>query len=106
MEILSFPSLLNMKEQQIPPPPRFSTESANERIFVKGSQAVPVAQMVKNLPAMQETWLPSTQASVLIWKVPQTEEPAGTELLKSHSPSGHMFIPFIYRHLFSHSFHW
>ena len=46
-----------------------------------------VAQMVKCLPAMRETWIPSlgwedplekemeTQASTLAWKIPWTEEP-------------------------------
>ena len=46
-----------------------------------------VAQMVKNLPAMQETWFRSlgwedplekgmaTHSSVLAWKIPWTEEP-------------------------------
>ena len=46
-----------------------------------------VAQMVKCLPAMRETWIPSlgwedplekemeTQASTIAWKIPWTEEP-------------------------------
>ena len=45
-----------------------------------------VAQMVKNLPAMQQTWVRSlgweepmekgiaTDSSILIWGIPQTEE--------------------------------
>ena len=48
-----------------------------------------VAQMVKNSPAMQETWVPSlgqeeplekgmaTHSNVLAWKIPWTEEPGG-----------------------------
>ena len=48
-----------------------------------------VAQMVKNLPAMQETWVQfvgwedplekgmATHSSVLAWKIPWTEEPGG-----------------------------
>ena len=48
-----------------------------------------VAQMVKNPPAMQETWVQSlgredplkkgmaTHSSVLAWKIPWTEEPGG-----------------------------
>ena len=48
---------------------------------------------VKNLPAMQETWVPSlgwedpleegmaTHSSVLAWRIPWTEEPGGL-----HSP--------------------
>ena len=54
-----------------------------------------VAQMVKNLPAMQETWIWSlgwggplekekaTHSSILAWKTPWTEEPNGL------SPWGH-----------------
>ena len=46
-----------------------------------------VAQKVKNLPAMQETWVQSlgqegllekemaTHSSILAWKIPWTEEP-------------------------------
>ena len=45
-----------------------------------------VAQMVKNLPAMQQTWVQSlgweeplekgiaTDSSILVWEIPQTEE--------------------------------
>ena len=48
-----------------------------------------VAQMVKNLPARQETWVRSlgwgnpleeemaTHSNILAWRIPQTEEPAG-----------------------------
>ena len=48
-----------------------------------------VAQTVKNLPAVQETWIPSlgqedpllkrmaTHSSILAWRIPQTEEPLG-----------------------------
>ena len=46
-----------------------------------------VAQLVKNLPAVQETWVRSqgwedplekrmaTQSSILAWRIPWTEEP-------------------------------
>ena len=46
-----------------------------------------VAQMVKNLPAMQETWVQSlgwedalkkgtaTHSNILAWRIPWTEEP-------------------------------
>ena len=45
--------------------------------------------MVKNLPAMQEIWVPSlgqvdpleremaTHSSILVWRIPWTEEPDG-----------------------------
>ena len=54
-----------------------------------------VAQMVKRLPTMQETWVQSlgredplekemaTHSSILAWKIPWTEEPGG------YSPWGH-----------------
>ena len=50
-----------------------------------------VAQMVKNLPAMQETWVQSlgwedllkegmaTHSSILAWRIPWTEEPGGLQ---------------------------
>ena len=54
-----------------------------------------MAQMVKNLPAMQETWVPSlcwedpleegmaTHSSILPWKIPRTEEPGRLQSLGS-----------------------
>ena len=56
----------------------------------------PVAQTVKNLPAVQETGIPSlgqedpmeegmaTHSSILAWRVPQTEEPGGLQPMGSH----------------------
>ena len=50
-----------------------------------------VAQMVKNLPAMWETWVKSlgwedplekgmaTHPSILAWRIPWTEEPGGLQ---------------------------
>ena len=50
-----------------------------------------VAQMVKNLPTMQETWVQSlgqedsleegmaTHSSILAWKISWTEEPGGLQ---------------------------
>ena len=55
----------------------------------------PVAQMVKNLPAMQETWVRSvgwedplekeiaTRSSILAWRISRTEEPGGLQPLGS-----------------------
>ena len=55
------------------------------------------AQMVKNLPAMQETWVQSlvrdnpleegmeTHSSVLAWRIPWTEEPGGLQSMGSQS---------------------
>ena len=56
-----------------------------------------VAQMVKNLPAMQESWVPSldredpleegkaTNSSVLAWRIPWTGEPGGLQSIGLHS---------------------
>ena len=50
-----------------------------------------MAQMVKNLPAMQETWAgflvqedplekgKATRSSILAWRIPGTEEPGGLQ---------------------------
>ena len=50
-----------------------------------------VVQLVKNLPAMQETWVQSlgwegpleeevaTHSSILAWRIPRTEEPGGLQ---------------------------
>ena len=54
-----------------------------------------MAQPVKNLPALQETWFRSlgredplekgmaTHYSILAWKVPWTEEPGGLQSMRS-----------------------
>ena len=56
-----------------------------------------VAQMVKNLPAMQETRVQSlggedplekgtaTHSSILAWRIPWTEEPGGPQSMGSQS---------------------
>ena len=56
------------------------------------------AQMVKNPPAMQETWVRSpgqedplekgiaTHSSILAWRIPWTEEPGGLQSV-SHKES-------------------
>ena len=50
-----------------------------------------MAQLVKKLPAMQETWVQSlgqkdplekgmaTHSSILAWRIPWTEEPSGLQ---------------------------
>ena len=55
-----------------------------------------MAQMVKNLPAVWETWVPSlgredpmekgmgTHPSMLVWRIPWTEEPGGVQSLGSN----------------------
>ena len=54
-----------------------------------------VAQMVKNLPAVQETWVRSlsgedplekgmaTHSSILPWRIPWTKEPGGLQFIES-----------------------
>ena len=54
-----------------------------------------MAQTVKNLPVMQETWVPSlgredpleeemaTHSSTLAWKIPRTEEPVRLQSMGS-----------------------
>ena len=54
-----------------------------------------MAQTVKNLPAMQETWVRSlgradpleneraTHSSILAWRIPWTEEPGGLQSMGS-----------------------
>ena len=54
-----------------------------------------VAQLVKNPPAMQETWVLSlgwedpleeemaTHSSILAWRIPWTEEPGGLQAMGS-----------------------
>ena len=58
-----------------------------------------MTQQVKNLPAMQEIWVQSlgqedplerevaTHSSVLVWKIPWTEEPGGLQSMESQSPT-------------------
>ena len=54
-----------------------------------------MAHMVKNLPAMQETWVQSlgwegplekgvaTDSSILAWRIPWTEKPGGLQSMGS-----------------------
>ena len=58
-------------------------------------QASQVAQMLKNLPTVLETWVQSlgwedplekemaTHSSILAWKIPWTEEPGRLQSLES-----------------------
>ena len=52
-----------------------------------------MAQLVKNLPAMQETWVQSlgwedplekgmaTHSSILVWRIPRTVESMGSKIV-------------------------
>ena len=54
-----------------------------------------MAQLVKNLPAVQETWVRflgredplekemATHSSILAWRIPRTEEPGGLQSMGS-----------------------
>ena len=56
-----------------------------------------MAQMVKNLPAMQETWVRflgredileremATHSSILAWRIPWTEESEGLSFMGLHN---------------------
>ena len=66
-------------------------------IFIHKYRASLVAQMVKNLPAMRETWVQSlswedpleagmaTHFSVLAWRIPWSEGPGGLQSMESQS---------------------
>jgi len=61
-----------------------------------------VAQLVKNLPAMQETRVQSlgwedplekgtvTHSSILAWRIPGTEEPSGIQSMGSQRVRQHL----------------
>ena len=63
----------------------------NQVLLFKPSVLLGLAQLVKNLPAMRETWVRSlgwedppeedmvTHTSILIWEIPRTEEPGGLQ---------------------------
>ena len=67
-------------------------------LFLK-LRAFLVAQVVKNLPAMQETRVRSlgqkdslekgmaTHSSILAWRIPWTEEPGGLQSMGGHKES-------------------
>jgi len=64
-------------------------------MFIKMTRIFPVAQMVKNLPAMQETWVRSLgqedplekgmaiHSSILARRIPWTEEPGRPQSMGS-----------------------
>ena len=73
----------------LPLPDTSSLESI--RTSVEPSLGFPGGSVVKNLPAMQETWVRSrgqedplekemtTHCSILAWRIPGTEEPGGLQ---------------------------
>ena len=60
-----------------------------------------VAQLIKNLPAIQETWVPSlgwedplekgtaTHSSILAWRIPWTKEPGRLQSVGSQRVGDH-----------------
>ena len=75
--------------------PMFSFRSF--MVFCLIFRAPLVAQMVKNLPAVQKTWVQSlgrkdplekgmaTHSSILAWRIPWTEEAGGLQSMGSQS---------------------
>ena len=65
----------------------------NKTVYISVVGASLVAQTVKNLPAVQEIWVPSlvwedhlekgmaTYSSILAWRIPWTEEPGGLQYM-------------------------
>ena len=77
-----------------------------------------VAQMVKNLPAIQETEVPSlgwedllekgmvTYSSILAWEIPQTKEPEGLQSINTKTlkrPNGLYYYSQIYLNKYNKS---
>ena len=70
---------------------RNNLPSRKEKIILHIIWTSLVAQSVKNLPAVQENWVPSldleeplekgmpTHSSILAWKIPWTEDPGGLQ---------------------------
>ena len=62
----------------------------------------PGGSVVKNLPAMQKTWVQSlgqedplekemaTHSSILVWEIPWTEEPDGPQSMGSQKIQTHL----------------
>ena len=72
--------------------PVFNTDSWRSSFRM---EVLMVAQTLKNLPAMQESWVQSlgwedplekgmaTHSSILVWRIPWTEEPGGLQSIGS-----------------------
>ena len=68
---------------------------SNFYTILSSSWASLVPQMIKNLPAVQDTWLQSlgqedpledrmaTRSGILAWRIPQTEEPGRLQSMQS-----------------------
>ena len=74
----------------------------------------PVAQTVKNLPAMQETWVQSldqedplekglaTHSSILVWRIPWTQESGGLQSMDRVAKSQTQRTDYHFHFLFLH----
>ena len=63
--------------------------------MVDPNRASLVVQTVKNLPAIQKTWVSSldqedllekgmaSHSSIVVWRIPRTEEPSGLQCMES-----------------------
>ena len=81
----------------------FDVHILNHDVYYPSHRASLVAQMVKTLPAMQETWVLSlsqedplekemaTHSSILAWKTPWTEKPGGLPSMGSQRV-GHNWV--------------
>ena len=64
------------------------------RYYLKGQLGFPSGSAVKNLPAIQETWVRSlsgedplkegmaAHSNILAWRIPGTEEPGGLQSMR------------------------
>ena len=86
---------MGVESESVPPAwaPREGLEKKNSCTIYTGASLV--AQAVKSLPPMQETWVRSlaqedpleegmtTHSSILAWGIPWTEEPGGLQSMGS-----------------------
>ena len=73
--------------------PKPYTQIKSGRLGLRGTSLV--AQIIKNLPAMQETWVlylgredplekgMATHSNILAWRIPRTEEPGRLQSMGS-----------------------
>ena len=98
-QLQTHPSLPYFVIIEITPETYFLQHPGEQASSIKGSRETlgfPLAQTVKNLPAMQETQVRSlcwkdplvkgmaTHSSVLAWRIPRTGEPGGLPSMGSH----------------------
>ena len=101
MEEMRLPSLGRedpLEEEETATPLQYSGLENSVDCIVHGvakSHGFPNGSVVKNPPAMQETWVPSlgrkdplekemaTLSSILVWKIPRTEDPGGLQSTES-----------------------